>query len=149
MVEISGTVNPSLLLKMLGRAGRSAELCWFQFGECSSNLFVATNDVGYGGGSTCSRDGRYLHASNLSRPTLPSQTNYGYDHNHHYSSHHDFQFPYYDHSHDYHHRHQQHCDHTHNRPYQSGYGQGRNHAQYRSSSLQSRGGEDIGCCTVM
>lgn len=132
VVEISGTANPSLLLKMLGRAGKSAELCWFQFGECSSNLFMATND-----------DGRYLHASNLSRPKLPSQTNHGYDHTHHYSPH---QYAFYDR----HHQHQ-HCDHTHNKPYQSGYGQGRNHAQYRSSSLQSRGGggDDVGCCTVM
>ncbi|EPS68235.1 hypothetical protein M569_06537, partial [Genlisea aurea] len=40
LVEISGTVDPNLLLKMLGRAGRKAELHWFQFGECSSNLYA-------------------------------------------------------------------------------------------------------------
>ncbi|KAM7498955.1 hypothetical protein LguiA_023369 [Lonicera macranthoides] len=41
-VEVSGTVNPKQLLKMLAKAGKRAEVCWFQFGECSSNLYVPT-----------------------------------------------------------------------------------------------------------
>ncbi|XP_057765550.1 uncharacterized protein LOC130986225 [Salvia miltiorrhiza] len=128
VIEISGTVDPSLLLKMLGRAGRSVELCWFQFGECSSNLFMPTNP---GEGSTYSRDGRYLHASSLSQPKLPSINNQNcvFDHDNCYYNKHD-----YNHGHGYHH--QQGYEH------QSGYSHGRN-------QTQNRGGEDIGCCRVM
>ncbi|XP_020553995.1 uncharacterized protein LOC110013009 [Sesamum indicum] len=68
LVEISGTVDPNLLLKMVGKSGRKAELRWLQFGECSSNLFMPMNQ----GGVNNSYDGRYLHAGNLPRAKLPS-----------------------------------------------------------------------------
>ncbi|KAL6999135.1 hypothetical protein U1Q18_000297 [Sarracenia purpurea var. burkii] len=42
-IEVSGTVDPSLLLKMLAKAGKGAEICWWQFGQCSSNLFIPEN----------------------------------------------------------------------------------------------------------
>ncbi|KAL8033464.1 hypothetical protein ABFX02_13G160400 [Erythranthe guttata] len=42
-VEVSGMVDPNLLIKRLGKAGRAAELCWFQFGQCSTNLFLSSN----------------------------------------------------------------------------------------------------------
>lgn len=38
IIEVSGLVNPKKLLKALGKGGKHAKLCWFQFGECSSNL---------------------------------------------------------------------------------------------------------------
>ena len=41
-VEVSGTVNPKQLPKMLAKVGKRAEVCWFQFGECSSNLHMPT-----------------------------------------------------------------------------------------------------------
>ncbi|CAK9148841.1 unnamed protein product [Ilex paraguariensis] len=86
MVEVSGTVDPSLLLKILAKAGKRAEVCWFQFGQCSSNLYMPPdhNDYydyghngycgnygshGYGGlgynggygGNNYYSDHRYLH----------------------------------------------------------------------------------------
>ncbi|GFZ21911.1 hypothetical protein Acr_29g0010730 [Actinidia rufa] len=39
-IEVSGMVDPSLLLKMLAKAGKKAEICWWQFGQCSSNLYI-------------------------------------------------------------------------------------------------------------
>lgn len=150
VVEISGTVDPKLLLKMLGKAGSKTELRWLQFGECSSNLFMPMNHNGYGG-TTYSRDGRYLHSGNLLRPKLPSQSlahnqkhdyqianhhkhdydQYAHNHNHHYQHpYDDYQLAYdqehiyqqsYDNRHDY-----QHYDHRHDYRY-----------------------EDMGCCRVM
>ncbi|XAR56762.1 hypothetical protein NMG60_11037349 [Bertholletia excelsa] len=38
MTEVSGTVDPALLLKRLGKAGEHVELWWWQFGQCSSKL---------------------------------------------------------------------------------------------------------------
>ncbi|CAI9778839.1 unnamed protein product [Fraxinus pennsylvanica] len=38
IVEVCGVVNPKKLLKALGKGRKRAKLCWFQFGECSSNL---------------------------------------------------------------------------------------------------------------
>lgn len=39
VVEVSGIAHPNQLLKKIGKASR-LELHWFQFGECSSNLFM-------------------------------------------------------------------------------------------------------------
>lgn len=39
VVEVSGIADPNKLLKKLGRS-RQVELHWFQFGQCSSNLFM-------------------------------------------------------------------------------------------------------------
>ncbi|KAL3851156.1 hypothetical protein ACJIZ3_013038 [Penstemon smallii] len=63
LVEVSGVVDPNLLIKNLGKAGRGAQLCWFQFGQCSSNLFLPQHhhQHGYGGAATrCIGDGRYF-----------------------------------------------------------------------------------------
>ncbi|KAH6786323.1 hypothetical protein C2S52_005875 [Perilla frutescens var. hirtella] len=172
VVEISGTVDPSVLLKMLGRAGRSAELCWFQFGECSNNLFMPTSLTG-SARTTYSRDGRYLHASNLSRPKLPSHEalvknhSYGYDqygnggHDHHYYSYgnrHPYQLTYGDQTRDYaayqlaydEYKKQDHA-------YQLAYGdqkQDNYHAHARDDDQyqtrnSSSGGDDVTCCIVM
>ncbi|KAL1556219.1 hypothetical protein AAHA92_11871 [Salvia divinorum] len=133
VVEISGTVDPSLLLKMLERAGRSAELCWLNFGQCSRNLFMPTS-----GGSTYSYDGRYLHAPSHCRPKPPSailpsinNQNYSSDYDSMYYDKHG-----YDHGHGYRHRHQQGYE------YQSGYSHG-------GCQTQIHGNEDIECCRVM
>ncbi|KAI3449333.1 hypothetical protein Pfo_005998 [Paulownia fortunei] len=39
VVEVSGIADPNRLLKKLGKS-RRVELQWFQFGQCSSNLFM-------------------------------------------------------------------------------------------------------------
>ncbi|MCD7466744.1 hypothetical protein HAX54_003749 [Datura stramonium] len=39
-VIVSGMVDPSLLMKNLAKSGKSAELEWIQYGQCSSNLFL-------------------------------------------------------------------------------------------------------------
>nr|XP_009797577.1 PREDICTED: uncharacterized protein LOC104243987 [Nicotiana sylvestris] len=39
-VEVSGIVDPALLMRNLAKSGKSAELEWIQFGQCSSNLFL-------------------------------------------------------------------------------------------------------------
>ncbi|KAL6515879.1 hypothetical protein OROGR_019184 [Orobanche gracilis] len=39
VVEVSGMSNPYKLLKKIGESSR-LELHWYQFGECSSNLFM-------------------------------------------------------------------------------------------------------------
>ncbi|KAK4406877.1 hypothetical protein Sango_0268700 [Sesamum angolense] len=39
VVEVSGIADPNQLLKKIGKASR-LELHWFQFGQCSSNLFM-------------------------------------------------------------------------------------------------------------
>ncbi|KAA8527034.1 hypothetical protein F0562_008737 [Nyssa sinensis] len=59
MVEVSGTVDPSLLMKMLAKAGNRAELCWFQFGQCSSNLFIPDRRGSYGGNGYYEDNGYY------------------------------------------------------------------------------------------
>lgn len=72
MVEVSGTVNPQKVMKKLGE---KMAIVWFQFGDCSANLFMppAANPYesgwGYGGGAGGDRgrggvglgDGRFLH----------------------------------------------------------------------------------------
>ncbi|CAK9135170.1 unnamed protein product [Ilex paraguariensis] len=92
MVKISGTVNPNHLLKMLAKGGKRAEMCWFQFGECSSNLYMPDQRTyydcteygycgddwlhGYGeqgyyggyGGTEYYGDDRYLHYGDRPRP---------------------------------------------------------------------------------
>ncbi|KAK4714969.1 hypothetical protein R3W88_020876 [Solanum pinnatisectum] len=72
MIEVSGNVDPKLLLKRLSKAGKKAELCWFQFGECSTNLFV--NQLGYNGGQLGyyggKLDGRFLHYGDINNPQL-------------------------------------------------------------------------------
>lgn len=119
VIEISGTVEPDMLLKMLGKAGNKAELQWLQFGECSTNLFMPTNHsntIGGQGSKIYPYDGRYLHSGNLPRPMLPSQENnhhqhhqkIAYDHPHHYDQYahnqnHQYTLNYdgYDQNHDY------------------------------------------------
>ncbi|KAL8458798.1 hypothetical protein ACS0TY_036342 [Phlomoides rotata] len=98
-VEISGTIDPCVLLEKLGRAGRKAELKWFQFGECSNNLFM----------NRYNQDGRYLHSGNIGRPTLPLHKNIirPSPHNHIHNYHHSYDQShgcYHDHGYD-HHRH--------------------------------------------
>ncbi|CAA3031366.1 Hypothetical predicted protein [Olea europaea subsp. europaea] len=44
IVRVSGLIDPKLLMKKLGKAGRHAELCWFQFGQCPSNLFLPNHE---------------------------------------------------------------------------------------------------------
>lgn len=39
VVEVSGIADPNHLLKKIGQSNR-VELHWFQFGQCSSNLFM-------------------------------------------------------------------------------------------------------------
>ncbi|KAI8552954.1 hypothetical protein RHMOL_Rhmol06G0308000 [Rhododendron molle] len=40
-IEVSGTVNPNQLLKMLAtKAGKKLAICHWQFGECHSNLYL-------------------------------------------------------------------------------------------------------------
>ncbi|XP_055823239.1 uncharacterized protein LOC129891779 [Solanum dulcamara] len=39
-VTVSGMVDPTLLMKNLAKSGKSAELQWIQYGQCSSNLFL-------------------------------------------------------------------------------------------------------------
>lgn len=41
-VNISGYINPTLLLKCLEKAGKTAEIVHWEYGECSSNLFEKT-----------------------------------------------------------------------------------------------------------
>ncbi|KAL2476031.1 Uncharacterized protein Adt_36767 [Abeliophyllum distichum] len=48
IVQVSGMINPKLLMKKLGKAGKHAELCWFQYGQCSSNLFLPHHGNPYG-----------------------------------------------------------------------------------------------------
>ncbi|MCD7466743.1 hypothetical protein HAX54_003748 [Datura stramonium] len=67
MIEVSGNVDPKLLLKRLSKAGKKAELCWFQFGECSSNLFIKQSDYYYGG----QLDGRFLHYGHINPQLNP------------------------------------------------------------------------------
>lgn len=55
-VEISGTVDPMLLLKVLGKIGKSAKLLDWKFGECSSNLDMPEYHRGY---SNYCGDNRY------------------------------------------------------------------------------------------
>ncbi|KAG8386052.1 hypothetical protein BUALT_Bualt03G0108900 [Buddleja alternifolia] len=132
VVEISGTVDPNLLLKMLGKSGRKAELRWFQFGECSSNLFMPITISGY-------QDGRYLHSDNLPRPKLPSHEHFrspahhqkqdyqiAYDNRDDYANqyYYNYQHSYhnkqdYQHGYDYNHDYQHGYDHNHD--YQHGY----------------------------
>nr|XP_033515139.1 uncharacterized protein LOC104108461 [Nicotiana tomentosiformis] len=69
MIEVSGNVDPKVLLKRLGKAGNKAELCWFQFGECSSNLFISQSDY-YG-----QLDGRFLHYRDQLNPQLRRRSN--------------------------------------------------------------------------
>lgn len=38
LLELSGFVDPKVLLKALGKAKRKMELKWIQFGQCSSFL---------------------------------------------------------------------------------------------------------------
>lgn len=145
VVIISGTADPHLLLEALRKAGRSADMTFFKFGECSSNLFLQTNEA-------TPRDGRYLHAAHHSRPSLPShraidnQSNcydYGYD-NRYYNTYGNRQ----DYYHDYH---QQHYGYMHDdsrRSYEYEYGDGGNQIRSRSAT-QSRSGEDMSCCRVM
>ncbi|GFZ05023.1 hypothetical protein Acr_17g0005950 [Actinidia rufa] len=58
-IEVSGMVDPSMLLKMLAKAGKKAEICWWQFGQCSSNLYIPEykeynkNGGHYGGDEWC------------------------------------------------------------------------------------------------
>ncbi|KAM3222926.1 hypothetical protein P3L10_022196 [Capsicum annuum] len=65
MIEVSGNVDPKLLLKGLAKAGRKAELCWLQFGECSNNLFINQSDYYYGGQLGGHLDGRILHYGDI------------------------------------------------------------------------------------
>ncbi|CAI9118812.1 OLC1v1020428C1 [Oldenlandia corymbosa var. corymbosa] len=39
LLEVSGFVDPDLLVKALGKAKSKMELKWLQFGKCSTNLF--------------------------------------------------------------------------------------------------------------
>ncbi|KAL3506858.1 hypothetical protein ACH5RR_032240 [Cinchona calisaya] len=39
IAEVSGFADPDVLLKTVEKQGKKAELCWFQYGKCSSNLF--------------------------------------------------------------------------------------------------------------
>ncbi|CAI9295404.1 unnamed protein product [Lactuca saligna] len=41
-VNISGYIDPTLLLKSLEKAGKTAEIVHWQYGECSTNLFEKT-----------------------------------------------------------------------------------------------------------
>ncbi|GAA0144109.1 hypothetical protein LIER_04637 [Lithospermum erythrorhizon] len=57
-IIVSGKVDPTKLLKFIAKAGKTAEVLWWQFGECSSNLFLPinqhysiTNSSQYGYGS--------------------------------------------------------------------------------------------------
>ncbi|KAL7088026.1 hypothetical protein ACP275_13G104600 [Erythranthe tilingii] len=162
VVEIAGAVDPSMLLKMLGKSGNKAELRWLQFGECSSNLFMPvkhTNNGGYyGGPTTYSQDGRYLHSGDLTRPKLPSQvslrstahnqTHHNYqDYYDQYAHNHNNQ-DYYPLSSDY----NQAYDYGHDYPKSYDYGYDCNHNDYRQVN-QNYGhgyrGEDIECCTIM
>ncbi|XP_073298746.1 heavy metal-associated isoprenylated plant protein 33-like [Primulina huaijiensis] len=45
-VEVSGIVDPKSLLKKLGKAGNRAQLRWFQYGQCSDNLFLPYQNSG-------------------------------------------------------------------------------------------------------
>ncbi|XP_059284507.1 heavy metal-associated isoprenylated plant protein 32-like [Lycium ferocissimum] len=67
MIEVSGNIDPKVLLKRLAKAGKKAELYRFQFGECSSNLFINQSDyygqLGYYYGGQL--DGRYLHYGDI------------------------------------------------------------------------------------
>ncbi|KAL6536679.1 hypothetical protein OROMI_026260 [Orobanche minor] len=152
VVEISGTVNPDFILKTLEKAGNKAKLHWFQFGECSSNLFMPIN-----------QDGRFLQAGNLSRPNPPSQqkaigsssapnpkapgsssaTNLN----------HGYQFPYYNQRHDYDHpdyhpnHHYQHYYRSHEHDYQYNYGQ--MHEGKQICYRQTVADGDMGCCRMM
>ena len=139
MVEISGTVDPNSLLRMLGRAGRAAELCWMNAGQCSSNLVMPTS-----GGSAYSHDGRYVHAPSHSRPKPPSQrailpsiNNQNYVYGHDKTCYEKYGF---DHVHSYQHRQQQGCE------YQSGYSNGRYQSQIRNGRI--RDDEDVVCCCI-
>ncbi|KAL7123449.1 hypothetical protein ACP275_01G105400 [Erythranthe tilingii] len=40
VVELSGIGYPDQVLKKIGKSRRKVELLWFQFGECSANLFM-------------------------------------------------------------------------------------------------------------
>ncbi|KAI3456848.1 hypothetical protein Pfo_013511 [Paulownia fortunei] len=124
VVEISGTVDPNLLLKMLGKAGRKAELRWLQFGECSSNLFMPMNHSnigGYGGpgnygGTSYAQDGRYLHSGNLPRPKLPSEEaimSSAHNTKNDYQIAYDHKHDYYQYAHDHNHHYQHSYDHKH------------------------------------
>lgn len=141
VVEISGTVDLSLLLGILGKAGRSAQLSWLQFGECSSNLFMQTSQAH-------PRDGRYLHAADLSRPKLPSHRaidneNYGYGYDnpyyHSYGNNQDYYHLYYT---------SRQGDSQQNYDNEYVYGVGGSRVRSRSAT-RSRSGEDMSCCTVM
>lgn len=39
LVRISGIADPNELLKSFEKRGRKAKLVWFQYGQCSDNLF--------------------------------------------------------------------------------------------------------------
>ncbi|KAK4439731.1 hypothetical protein Salat_0308000 [Sesamum alatum] len=125
LVEISGAVDPNLLLKMVGKSGGKAELRWLQFGECSSNLFMPMNQ----GGASYS-DGRYLHAGNLPRAKLPSHEalrSSAYNQKHDYQITYDDKRDYGQDARDWNYRYQHTYDH--NQDYQHGYYDHRNDYQ--------------------
>lgn len=128
-VEISGTVDPKKILKILKKAKSKAELCHFQFGECSTNLFLPPRPIDYGiiankyGGGPNNmlissfvgqnedrpgyyggRDGRFLHygdkLSQLKKSKSSSKEQSRHDHDH-------------DHDHDHNHNHNH--DHGHDK----------------------------------
>ncbi|XP_070006938.1 uncharacterized protein [Nicotiana sylvestris] len=83
MIEVSGNMDPKVLLKRLGKA----ELCWFQFGECSSNLFITQSDYyrqGYYYGGQLDLDGRFLHYRDQFNPQLRRRSNKNYHDNYYY-----------------------------------------------------------------
>ncbi|KAK6780688.1 hypothetical protein RDI58_022872 [Solanum bulbocastanum] len=136
-VELSGTVYPNKFLKILKKARSKAELCHFQFGECSTNLFLPSrpidyiignkfgvpnnmlissfvgqmeNQPGYYGG----RDGRFLHYGDKpSQPKKSKSEKSDHDHDHdndHKHNHNHVHGRDHNHSHDHAHGH----DHNHN-----------------------------------
>ncbi|KAL7202158.1 hypothetical protein ACSBR1_033771 [Camellia fascicularis] len=88
-IEVSGTVDPSLLLKILAKAGNRAELCWWQFGQCSSNLYIPEyRDYHEYGSSGYNGDDSYYgwrgQSSGCHRGGYGGHTFYGDDRHLHY-----------------------------------------------------------------
>ncbi|KAK4366120.1 hypothetical protein RND71_014000 [Anisodus tanguticus] len=135
-VEISGTVFPNEFLKILRKARKKVELCHFQFGECSSNLFLPPLAVNYGinnkyggpnymvssltgqlgqketepAGYYGGRDGRFLHYGDKPSQSKKSKDS-SHDHNHNHNHIHGR-----DHNHNHNHVHErdQNQNHRHN-----------------------------------
>lgn len=55
-INISGYIDPTVLLKCLRKAGKTAQIVHWQYGECSSNLFEKTESPSINNGN-----GYYLY----------------------------------------------------------------------------------------